>query len=66
MRRLPQTLCVKLEKGTGGGDDYFVVDTDLAGMVEMGEKVQVGVYRLVETKTVSGVAEVSNKRTIPK
>lgn len=59
--RLPKTLCVKW---SNGDPPYYVVDTDIGGMVDMNEKVQIGVYRLVETKTIEGIVEVSNKRTV--
>jgi hypothetical protein len=60
--KLEKTLYVKIEKGTGGGADYFVAEAELDYLVGMGEKITVGVYRLIETKTVQGVAQVGKAR----
>lgn len=60
--KLTKTLYVKFEKGSGGNADYFVAEPNADMLVTMGEKTTVGVYRLIETQTVQGVARVINKR----
>jgi hypothetical protein len=64
MPKFPKSLCVKIETDTSAGTEYFVATEDIDGMVEMGEKIPVGVYKLVEIKTVEGVAQVSKKKTV--
>lgn len=61
--KLPKTLCVKFEKPEND-EGYFVASQDIDGMVEMGEEIEVGVYKLIETKTVEGVVEVKKKRAV--
>lgn len=57
MKKLPNTLYVKIEKDSG--TEYFVADDEAAALVEMGQKIKIGVYELVETKTAQGVASFS-------
>ena len=54
MKKLPKTLYVKIEKESS--TEYFVADAEAAALVEMGQKIRIGVYELVETKTAEGVA----------
>jgi hypothetical protein len=55
----PQTLYVKHEPDYEAG--YFVPTEDINGHAEIGEKVRVGVYQLVETVVVETVIE---RRTV--
>jgi hypothetical protein len=57
--KLEKTVYVKVEQGSGGGADYLMADTDIDALVNMGEKIKVGIYQLVEIKTVEGVARFS-------
>lgn len=57
-KRLPAKIFVKVE--TDGENSYFVADSDLYGMVEMGEKVQIGTYQLVETTFAEAIVKTSN------
>ncbi len=49
---LPDMIYVKKE--TEDGDSYFVADTNIKTMVDMGEKALVGEYRLVNVMQVEG------------
>jgi len=62
--KFPKSLCVKIEADENAGTEYFVAAEDIDGLVEMGEKIPVGVYKLIEIKTVEGVAQVSKKQTV--
>lgn len=53
-KALPKMLYVKTEKD--GRTEYFVADNSPHVLVEMGEKVKIGVYQLVETNDYEGVA----------
>lgn len=53
MAKLPATIFVKHEKD--GDLSYLVADANVTSLVEMGEKLKVGVYRLVETREITGV-----------
>jgi hypothetical protein len=64
MPKFPKTLCVKIETDANAGNDYFIASEDIDGMVEMGEKILVGVYKLTELKTVEGVAQVNKKQVV--
>ncbi len=56
--KLPKALYVKIADG-GTGPDWLHADPDLTSLVEMGEKVRIGVYKLVGYEDAEGV--VSNK-----
>jgi hypothetical protein len=58
MSKLPVTLYVKAEED--GSTQYLVADGDAAALVEMGEKIKIGVYKLVEITTAEGVARFSS------
>ena len=63
MAKFPKMFFIKYEDG-GTGPDYPVpYDTPLAA-AELGEKITVGVYRLVEKQVVEGVVDVSKKRKV--
>ena len=54
-RQLPKTLYVKVEKD--GGIEYFTADESADCLVDMGEKVKIGTYQLVDVSTAKGVAK---------
>lgn len=56
MTKLPATLYVKTEQD--GKISYFVADEDPHNLVEMGQKVKIGVYKLTKTQTGKGVVEI--------
>jgi len=62
MPKFPKTYYVKFESG-GDGPDYPVPYDTAMGCAELGERITVGVYRLVETQVVEGTIEVSKKRS---
>ena len=53
MSKFPKCLFVKQEND--GHCDYFASDVTLTNFAEIGQKVRVGVYELVETREVEGV-----------
>lgn len=56
-KKLPKTLFVKIEKD--GSTEYFVADDEAACLVEMGQKVRIGTYKLIEVDDAIGVAKFS-------
>jgi coenzyme F420-reducing hydrogenase beta subunit len=60
MAKFPKTLFVKEDRTEG--EAFFIADKDILGHAQMGEKITLGVYRLVETQVVEGVIAVSKKR----
>jgi len=52
--KFPKVLYVKTEKDSAV--TYFVADADAASLVEMGEKITVAKYQLVEVGEAEGVA----------
>jgi len=56
-KAFPETIYVKTESDSG--NVYFVADDDPHSLVEMGEKIKIGIYQLVETQTAEGVAKLS-------
>ena len=63
MPKFPKTFFIKYENG-GSGPDYPACYDDPMACCEMGEKITIGVYKLVETQVVEGVVDVSKKRKI--
>lgn len=61
MKAYPKTLFVKWEDG-GNGPDYLNPVTDVADLAQIGIKTKVGVYRLVETQDVKGMAIISGQK----
>ncbi len=57
MKKLPKRLFVKIE--IDGDNSYFVADAEMYGMVEMGERVQIGTYQLVETTYAEAIVKTS-------
>jgi hypothetical protein len=60
MAKFPKTLFVKTEKD--GGTEYFVADANAAGLVEMGDKIAIATYQLLEVRAAEGVASFGNAR----
>lgn len=54
---LPKTIYVKTE--TAEGTKYLVADADAYSLVEMGQKIKLGVYKLVEVHDAEGVAKLT-------
>lgn len=59
-KKLPATLYVKIEKDSA--NEYFVADPDAYNLVEMGQKIKIGVYKLVETNTAEGIAKLTKEQ----
>ena len=57
MKKLPEQIVVRWEEGD---EPYLSVFDNEHCASERGEKHAIGVYRLVETKTVELVAKVTN------
>lgn len=53
--KFPKNVFIKFEDG-GTGPDYMNTYSAAEDTAEMGQKVKVGVYKLVETIEVKGVA----------
>jgi len=47
-------MYVKLEKGAGGGADWYNTSDDIKALADLHSKVVVGVYELRETMLVEG------------
>jgi hypothetical protein len=60
MARFPKTLYAKWESG-GSGQDYICTYDTECETAEMGEKIKVGVYQLVETRTVEGIVKTHKR-----
>lgn len=59
-KQFPKTLFVKTEKD--GSTEYFVADADAAWLVEMGDKIAIATYQLVEVRDAKGIASFSSAR----
>lgn len=57
--KFPKTLYVKSEKESS--TEYFVADADAASLVEMGQKVKIASYQLIEVTEAEGVAKFNNR-----
>lgn len=51
----PKKLYVKIDGEKG--EQYFLADSDFIGMVDVGERVKIGIYELTKTSFVAGKAE---------
>lgn len=60
-KQLPKKMFVKLCKD--GSTEYFAADQNAEALVEMGKKVTIGTYQLVETSIAEGVAKLAKRRT---
>ncbi len=56
MKQLPKKLFVKVDGAKG--EEYFVADSDIIGMVDVGQKEKIGVYQLVGITFAEGVVKV--------
>ena len=57
IKQFPNRLFVKIEDD--GDKSYFVPSTQLYDLAEMGEKIKIGVYQLVETTFAETVVKTS-------
>ena len=53
----PKQIFVKIEKTDG--EEYLVADANAFGLVEMGERIKVATYQLVEVQHAEGVAKLT-------
>lgn len=51
--RLPKRLYARIAKD--GDVSYFIADDNPAALVEMGERIMIGIYQLVEMTSAEGV-----------
>lgn len=58
-KALPKKLFVKIE--SDGNAEYFVADDDADSLVEMGQKVKIGTYQLIEVAHAEGVAKFTRR-----
>lgn len=58
--KLPKTLYAKIADG-GTGPDYVSAEPDLSMLIEMGERVEFGVYELVGTRIAEGTVTTTQK-----
>ena len=52
-------LCGVMKVEQDGATSYFVAYQSIEALVDMGDKIKIGVYKLVETKTAVGVVRVA-------
>lgn len=60
-KQLPKALYAKIADG-GTGPDYVLADDNITSLVEMGEKVKIGVYKLVGFEEAEGVVSTNPRR----
>lgn len=56
-KQFPKKLFVRIDRDNNADLDYFTADEDAASLVEMGAKVKLGVYQLIEITEGEGVAQ---------
>ena len=59
-KAFPKKLYVKIDGEKG--EEFFLADSDIIGMVDVGQKVKIGVYQLVETTSAEGVVKVASAK----
>lgn len=60
IKTLPKKLFVKIE---GSGEEaYFAANDDMYCLAEMGQKIKIGTYQLVEITTAEVVVKTSGRR----
>lgn len=59
-KKLPKKLYIKIDGNPG--EEFYNASDELFHLVEMGVKVKVGVYQLVELTEAEGVVETSRPR----
>ena len=62
MKKFPKMLYVKRDQD--GSETYFVPQDNVNDVAEMGVTTQVGIYQLVGTQNVRGVAETQRMRKL--
>lgn len=60
MKKFPKIIYVKTDQSAG--TEFFVADENPASLVEMGEKVRIAKYQLVETNEAEGIASFGKAR----
>ena len=60
MAKLPKTIFVKHE--ADDDDGYLVVSDNRYELAEMGQKISIGTYQLVETEAVEVVLKTMKRR----
>lgn len=63
MKKLPKNLYVKIER-PDNDEPYFVADVDLTGFVDVGQKITVGVYKLIATHEIEGMVQMRKARPV--
>ena len=61
MAKFPNTVFVKFEDG-GTGPDYLCASADIEGMVDVGSKQKVAIYRLESMVECEGVVKTTPAR----
>lgn len=59
-KQFPKTLFVKTEKD--GSTEYFVADANAYNLVDMGDRIEIATYHLIETRPAEGVASFGPAR----
>lgn len=59
-KAFPKKLFVKVEGALG--EEYFVADGDVYGLAEMGQKIRIATYQLVEVNIAAVSVEVKKAR----
>ena len=60
-KKFPQVLYVRVEDG-GTDPDYFNPADSLIDLTEMGERHNIGIYKLTGTTTVEGVVSTGQSK----
>jgi hypothetical protein len=56
-KKLPAMIYVKIDSDID--DEYLVANVDASRLVEMGQKLKLGVYKLIEIQTAEGIAKLT-------
>lgn len=56
-KKLPAMIYVKIDSDID--DEYLVANVDARRLVEMGQKLKLGVYKLIEIQTAEGIAKLT-------
>lgn len=56
-KKLPAMIYVKIDSDID--DEYLVAGVDASRLVEMGQKLKLGVYKLIEIQTAEGIAKLT-------
>lgn len=55
-KKFPKKMFVKIDSDSE--NDYFIANEDMGGMCDVGERVQIAIYQLVQIDTVEGLVKV--------